>query len=447
MDYTKFSKDRDHEISSACRESKKKVQFMSEEDICLLTKKQVMSMRKSGQEFYKKFTPYFRAVSGIKIRKPVKCDADNFADDPIDFSSLTSSNSKIIEDSGRQFYEHNPHIEVKGGRKYAFKILSSLDKLKDYEEIRNTPSKNTSKLSAYNKFGCISIRELYYAAKFKMAHKHEAFIRQLYWRDFYYYIGEFYPHIWNGPMKVNYAGIKWWDPNKKNFLQKWKEGKTGCPIVDASMRHLSKTGYMPNRNRMIVSNFLVKDLHINWQEGEKYFATQLVDYDPCQNNGGWQWSAGCGVDSQPYFRIFNPKLQSEKVDKECKYIKKWLPELKEVENEDIHNWEIAHTNSKYSKLSYPQPIVIHSEEKETCISMYVKALDEASLKGITTNSYRDMKNGEIVGKIQNIKKKPTQKGKSKRTKKGALKKESAQLNEEGQILDLQKRRKRIDSTS
>ena len=187
----------------------------------------------------------------------------------------------MITDGGKQYYDENKKIEVKGGRKYAFKILKNLDKLKNYDLVRNLPSKNTSKLSAYNKFGCVSIRELYYAAKSKMADKSESFIRQLYWRDFYYYIGEFYPHIWDGPMKINYAGIKWWPNDHEDFLQKWKDGKTGCPIVDASMRHLNKTGYMPNRNRMIVSNFLVKDLHINWQEGEKYFATRLTDYDPC----------------------------------------------------------------------------------------------------------------------------------------------------------------------
>jgi deoxyribodipyrimidine photo-lyase len=131
---------------------------------------------------------------------------------------LKSNHSKVILDGGKQFYDHNPDMEVKGGRKWAFKILSNLHKLKNYETVRNLPSKNTSKLSAYNKFGCVSIRELYYAAKSKMAEKHEAFTRQLYWRDFYYYIGEFYPHIWTGPMKVNYAGIKWWDPDHESFF-------------------------------------------------------------------------------------------------------------------------------------------------------------------------------------------------------------------------------------
>ena len=385
MDYTKFSKDRDQQIRATCMESK--VQFVNEEDICLLTKKQSMSTRKAGDEFFKKFTPYYNAVSGITIRRPIKCDSENFAQDVIAFGK--NSANKVIVDGGKQYYEENKHMEVKGGRKFAFQILTNLEKLKNYEEVRNFPSKNTSKLSAYNKFGCVSIREVYYAAKAKMAEKSEAFVRQLYWRDFYYYIGEYYPHIWNGPMKVNYAGIKWWKPEHENFLQKWQEGQTGCPIVDASMRHLNKTGYMPNRNRMIVSNYLVKDLHINWQEGEKYFATKLADYDPCMNNGGWQWSAGCGVDSQPYFRIFNPKLQSEKVDKQCVYIKKWVPELKEVENGHVHDWETAHEYKEYKKIDYPAPLVIHSEQKETCIQLYVQALESAQSKGIDTNSYKD----------------------------------------------------------
>lgn len=314
----------------------------------------------------------------------MKCEFNNFAQEEIIIKG------KIIKDKGVQFYEKEKDTVVKGGRNEAYEILKTLDNtLKNYDTDRNLPIKKTSRLSAYNKFGCISIRELYYATRSKLKDKAEPFIRQLYWRDFYYFIGEFYPHIFEGPMKVNYAGIQWRDDDE--VLERWKEGRTGCPIVDASMRDLNKTGYMPNRCRMIVANYLVKDLHINWQEGEKYFASKLVDYDPCQNNGGWQWSAGCGVDSQPYFRIFNPESQSQKVDKDCKYIKKWIPELKEVENKDIHSWEEACMKKAYKDVKYPRPLVKHKNEKEICIQMYVKALEKAKKEGIDTNSYKDEK--------------------------------------------------------
>lgn len=284
----------------------------------------------------------------------MKCEYENFADQEIAIEGC------IIKDKGQQFYNKDKNIAVKGGRTEAFEILKNLDKLKDYETVRNLPIKKTSRLSAYNKFGCVSIRELYYAAKSKMEDKAEPFIRQLYWRDFIITLENF-TLTFEGPMKVNYAGIQWHDNDEA--LTRWKEGRTGCPIIDASMRDLNKTGYMPNRCRMIVANYLVKDLHIDWKEGEKYFATRLVDYDPCQNNGGWQWSAGCGVDSQPYFRIFNPESQSKKVDKDCKYIKKWVPELKDVENDDVHGWENACKLKKYSKIEYPRPIVVHQKRR------------------------------------------------------------------------------------
>ena len=138
-------------------------------------------------------------------------------------------------------------------------------------------------------------------------------------------------------MKPKYDKIKWSTNN--NIFKKWCEGKTGYPIVDAGMREMNETGYMHNRSRLITSNFLVKLGLISWEKGEKYFAQKLTDYDPSVNNGNWQWTSGSGADSQPYFRIMNPWTQSEKFDKNAEYIKKWVPELKNVEPKHIHNWE------------------------------------------------------------------------------------------------------------
>lgn len=187
------------------------------------------------------------------------------------------------------------------------------------------------------------MRETYEAINTNIGSQGQELIRQLYWRDFYNFIIYNYPHVAIGPMRTEYAAIIW--DNDPEKLKKWQKGLTGCPIVDSGMRCLNTTGFMHNRLRMITANFLIKDLHIDWREGEKYFATQLIDYDIAQNSGGWQWCAGCGVDSQPYFRIFNPKLQSEKFDSDANFIKKWIPELKEVPAAKIHDWE----NSAFQK--------------------------------------------------------------------------------------------------
>ena len=177
--------------------------------------------------------------------------------------------------------------------------------------------------------GVLSIREVYERIENKLG-KNSGIINELYWRDFYYNILYHYPHIVGNSFKKTYDKIK--NGLKENF-EKWCNGETGFPIVDACMKQLNTTGYTHNRGRMIVSSFLTKDLQIDWRWGEKYFATQLVDYNISANNGGWQWSAGTPTDAQPYFRIFNPWTQSEKFDSECKYIKKWLPVL-----EDIHHF-------------------------------------------------------------------------------------------------------------
>jgi hypothetical protein len=154
------------------------------------------------------------------------------------------------------------------------------------------------------------------------------------------------------------------------------------------MRHVNTTGYMPNRLRMVVANYLVKDLLIDWRKGEKYFATKLADYDPSQNNGGWQWAAGCGTDSQPFFRIFNPKLQSQNHDTSCEYILRWIPELKGVKNAHIHDWEENFKLYKSKNINYPDPIIKHAVQKEKCLKMFKEALYGED-SGNESNNYSD----------------------------------------------------------
>jgi deoxyribodipyrimidine photo-lyase len=180
-----------------------------------------------------------------------------------------------------------------------------------------------------------------------------ALLRQFYWRDFFTHIGFHFPQVFGHAFHQRYDNIQW--RNDKDEFQAWAEGRTGFPIVDAGMRQLNQTGCMHNRVRMIVASFLVKDLLINWRWGERYFAQHLLDYDPCVNNGNWQWAASTGCDAQPYFRIFNPWLQQKKFDAECVYIKRWLPELQKYSPAIIHNWF-----QKPLAGNYPPPMIDHA---------------------------------------------------------------------------------------
>ena len=170
-------------------------------------------------------------------------------------------------------------------------------------------------------------------------------------------------------MKKNYNKIHWHHNN--SWLKAWCNGETGFPIVDAGMRQLNATGYMHNRARLVVASFLTKTLLIDWREGEEYFATQLTDYDPASNNGNWQWIASTGADSQPYFRIFNPWEQAKKIDPDCNYIKKWIPELTDVPVKDIINWETSY--ELYKNIKYPKPIVDYQKQKEKALKMLGEA--------------------------------------------------------------------------
>ncbi len=201
----------------------------------------------------------------------------------------------------------------------------------------------------------------------------DTWINELIWREFYYNISFHNPQITTKSFRPEYDNLNWSYDEK--LFKIWCEGKTGYPIVDAGMRQLNETGWMHNRVRMITAMFLTKDLFIDWRLGEKYFAEKLIDLDFSSNNGGWQWSASTGCDAQPYFRIFNPTLQSKKFDVDGKYIMKYVPELKDVDSKYIHDpWEHQDIlNDKYGieiGKDYPLPVVNHSEIKDRVISEF-----------------------------------------------------------------------------
>ena len=222
----------------------------------------------------------------------------------------------------------------------------------NYDKTRNFPAlaQGTSRLGIHYRFGTISIRAKALAAM----SLNETYLNELIWRDFYSQILQHFPHIAEGKaFRPQYDRIAWRDDEVA--FQKWCDGKTGYPIVDAGMRELNATGYMHNRVRMIVSSFLTKHLLLDWRLGEAYFAKQLLDYDFASNNGGWQWASGSGTDAAPYFRIFNPTEQQKKFDADFKYIRRWVPE--------------------YGTPQYPLPIVDHKEARERCLRVYAQGLN------------------------------------------------------------------------
>ena len=221
--------------------------------------------------------------------------------------------------------------------------------VEQYDKQRNFPAiAGTTKLSVHLRFGTVSIRKLAQVA----IKKNETWLNELIWRDFYHMILWHFPQVETKSFKPAYDKIEWRN-NEKEFTA-WCEGKTGYPIVDAGMRELNATGFMHNRVRMITASFLTKHLLIDWRWGEAYFAKKLLDFDLAANNGGWQWAASSGCDAAPYFRVFNPQLQTEKFDPKLDYIKKWI--------------------SEFGTEKYPQPIVEHKLARERVLRVYKDAL-------------------------------------------------------------------------
>ena len=244
--------------------------------------------------------------------------------------------------------------------------------LTTYKERRNTPSEEngTSLLSPYLQWGNISPRQIWHAVQpYLVSHSHDSaslhcFLSELGWREFSYHLLYYFPHLAEKPLRQNFAEFPW-DTNPE-ALKKWQKGLTGYPIVDAGMRQLWHTGWMHNRVRMIVASFLIKHLLLPWQQGEEWFWDTLVDADPASNSMNWQWVAGCGADAAPYFRIFNPMLQGEKFDPKGDYVRRWVPELKGVETDWIHEpWK-----SPKPIKGYPAPVVDHIAARNRALTAY-----------------------------------------------------------------------------
>lgn len=341
-DYTPFSLNRDKAIEDVCKA--RGVNFNSVSDALINAPEEA---KKGDGDPYTVFTPFYKNARKLPVRRPVQFSHRNLSalklrkeqESLLDKFSSKAASSPIF----------------KGGSSNALIKVREIKNHREYDEERNFPAKDgTTGLSPHNKFGTVSIRTVYHEVLSNFGEDHKL-ISEIYWRDFFTHVAHHFPHVFKGAFHRKYDALEWSEPGEP-FLR-FKEGVTGFPIVDAGVRQLLSTGWMHNRVRMIVASFLTKDLHISWREGERFFANHLVDYDPCVNNGSWQWAASTGCDAQPYFRIFNPWLQQKRFDPGCEYIKRWIPELSSLSPSEIHGLE----NSPCKVKSYPPPIVDHSE--------------------------------------------------------------------------------------
>ena len=339
-DYEPYARERDSQVADLL--NTKGISLHTYKDHVILEKDEVL---KEDGKPYTVFTPFskkWRSVFSTDQLKPFLSEAlmGNFHVQPaVEIPSLSSLGFEV---SGIPFPSKKPDLAI----------------VKNYTANRNFPAiSGTSKMGLHLRFGTISIRSLA-ASSISL---NDTFTNELIWRDFYHMILWHFPKVGKGfSFKPMYENIEWRIDGGE--FEKWCLGQTGYPIVDAGMRELNATGFIHNRVRMIVASFLCKHLLLDWRLGEAYFAAKLLDFDMAANNGGWQWASGSGCDAAPYFRIFNPRLQTEKFDPDHTYIKKWVPE--------------------YSDFSYPKPIVDHEKARKRCLEVYSKALKNNGIPSI-----------------------------------------------------------------
>ena len=326
-DYEPYAKERDTNIKALLIDAKVKTSAFK--DHVVFAKDEIL---KADQTPYTIYTPY-----------------KNKWLEKFNSSFIKAFKSESLANYFKSSFK-TPSLKELGFSKSNIKVSDyDLSNLDVYENVRNIPALDqTSHLSPHLRFGTVSIRKVV-----KRALKHQDFLNELIWRDFFIQILHHFPKVVSSNFKSKYDNIDW--RNNDVEFEKWKNGETGYPIVDAGMRELNATGYMHNRVRMITAGFLCKHLLIDWRWGEAYFAKKLLDYELASNNGNWQWAAGTGCDSAPYFRVFNPSEQVRKFDKDLVYVKRWVPELE--------------------TLTYPLPIVDHKAARERAIKKYKQGIN------------------------------------------------------------------------
>ena len=335
-------------------------------DHVVLERQEVLNQ--SGEP-YKVYTPYSKEWRNVQ-------QSHHLDEHSVNTKHLTQEKDLKNLHLGNQTLEEigfeETELWLKPGEKAAHKRLAEfLEEIKDYKEQRNFPALNaTSGLSVHLRFGTISIRECFRKAIHLRSQGAITWVNELIWREFYHMILANFPHVGEGKaFRPDYEDIQW--PGSDEHFKKWCLGQTGYPLVDAAMRCFNQTGWMHNRLRMVTAMFLTKDLLVDWRKGEQYFADNLLDFELASNNGGWQWSASTGVDAQPYFRIFNPVLQSLKFDPEGEFIKEWCPELKDLDKKSVH-WPFQEDGQRTLETpsDWPDPLVIHKEQKSKALALF-----------------------------------------------------------------------------
>ena len=355
--------------------------FLSFKDQVIFEKNEVLSL--AGTPF-SVFTPYKNAWL-----KKYLAEGSDFYTRPYPVDLYTERLSAYADNHIPSLNEMGfdvtavSHSALSGGMSAGAALFDDfLSRINRYDEARNFPAiKGPSYLSVHLRFGTVSIRHLVReainctraAADMQGA---QTWLSELIWRDFYFMILHHHPRVVERAFKPDYDAIQWESGEQaETAFASWCQGKTGYPLVDAAMLQLNQTGYMHNRLRMVTACFLIKDLGIDWRWGERYFALHLNDFDLSANNGGWQWAASTGCDAQPYFRIFNPITQSEKFDTEGKFIRRYLPQLTQLDNKQIHApWKASASSLQSAGITlgknYPYPIVEHDVARAKTLARY-----------------------------------------------------------------------------
>lgn len=370
-DFTPFAAERDKEVKEVLDEHQVKMESVRGNYI-----HEPEEILKDDGTPYKVYTPY--AKQWMKKHKSAMAETDT---EKLSAYYLTPKEKN--KENGDAF------AKVLDKCNYSWKRIgeeNALDRLKyftknvlnHYHETRDLPEKaGTSRLSPYLRTGALSVRQVYEACAPQLDKKQsegaETFIKELAWRDFYAMILHHFPETATEEFQAKYRSLTW--NTDKEQLQLWQEGKTGFPIVDAGMRQLNKIGWMHNRLRMITASFLTKDYQIDWREGDAYFAKKLIDHDPASNLGGWQWAGSVGTDAVPYFRVFSPIRQAERFDPDGSFIRKYVPELKNVPDKYIHEphkmpKKIQEEASCIIGKDYPEQSVDHKLQRKRAIAMF-----------------------------------------------------------------------------
>jgi len=356
-DYSPYARSRDRRVAKALEANG--IQFHARRGVLVHEPEEVLS--DSGQP-YSVYSPFRRRWESLERRMPLAA--------PDSLESVDGLDAGELPDFG----ELPPGAPIPGEAAAQERLRAwAAGRIDGYAEGRDSlAAGHTSRLSQDLKWGLLSPLQVVAECAGPGA-DHTKFVSEVAWREFYYHVLWHNPRVLREPFQRQFAGIAWF--NNPAAFEAWKRGKTGYPVVDAAMRELLATGYMHNRARMIVASFLTKDLHIDWRLGESHFMDHLLDGDVANNNGGWQWAASTGTDPQPYFRIFNPLLQSKKFDPDGEYIRRWVPELARVADAHIHASSAMPREAQAAVNciighDYPAPIVDHHEARAISLELY-----------------------------------------------------------------------------